>query len=101
MTINDFYQLFVGIFALLASIFLLLSIILMIWGTIRIKKVLSLLISSAKKIDNSAIEIRDFVKRNIDYIEFQKARLESFSLLNTLISLIIHKKKGVQNAEDN
>lgn len=93
MTIINFYQLSVGIFAILASILILLWIILLIWSAFRIRKILSLLIRVVRKIDASASDIHDFVGRNIDYIELQKARLENYGLLKTLLSFLFIRDK--------
>lgn len=100
MSINDFYQLFVGIFALLASVFILMSLVLSIWSAIRIRKFFILLIRTMKKIDHAADEVESFVARNIDYIELQKAKLENFGWLRTFLSFFIHNKEG-RDAENN
>ena len=91
MNIAEFYQLSVGIFAVLATLLLVLMIVLITWVTFRVRKILIHLVATSRKFESSADSIHQFVIRNIDYLELQKARLKDFGWFKTILLLLIKK----------
>ena len=103
MNLNDFFQISVSVFCIVATIFM---IILFVWAfmlRVQLGKLITKLEDISKVAKTTAGEAKDFVKRSIESLESFKKSIFTFEfirrIVTEIIELIKNNKKGVKNGK--
>jgi|GEM_PF-1873570 hypothetical protein len=103
MTLDTYFQLSVGIFCNLATIFVFVFLIWLIMLKIQFSKLIKKLEEIVDTAKTTAGEAKDFVERTIQSLETFKNSIFTFDFIRRIITeaieLIKHNSKGVKNGQ--
>ena len=101
MTLNDFFQVSVSVFCIVATIFMLTVFVWAIMLRVQLGKLITKLEDISEIAKNTVGETKDFVERSIESLESFKKSIFTFEFIRRIVTEIIELiKNNTKGAKD-